>query len=164
MRALSLEQLAAWSGGMLVGGAVRASEAVVTRVSTDSRGDLTGALFVPLVGERHDGHDFLPQAFARGAVAALTSRSADASAPGPLIVVKDTLVALQQLAAGYRQSLGPFTAVAVTGSNGKTSTKDFLAAVLGRKFRVHATLGNLNNHIGVPLTLLGVEEGGASRP
>lgn len=157
MRALSLEQLAAWSGGLLVGGAVGVSGAVVTRVSTDSRGDLTGALFVPLVGERHDGHDFLPQAFACGAVAALTSRSADESAQGPFIVVNDTLVALQQLAAGYRQSLGPFTAVAVTGSNGKTSTKDFLAAVLGQKFRVHATLGNLNNHIGVPLTLLGVE-------
>ena len=155
MKPLTLEQAAAWAGGALTGGQ---PGAVVTRVSTDSREPLAGALFVPLVGERHDAHDFLPQAFANGAAAALCAR-AGASAAGPLIRVDDTLAALQRLATRYRASLQPFVAVGVTGSNGKTSTKDLLTAVLSRRHRVHATRGNLNNHIGVPLTVLGVEAG-----
>lgn len=152
MKPMTLERVAEWAGGVLSGGE---AASVVVRVSTDSRQSLAGALFVPLVGERHDAHDFLPQAFAGGAVAALSARDG-AAAAGPLIRVDDTLMALQRLATRYRASLDPFVAVGVTGSNGKTSTKDFLKAVLARRHRVHATLGNLNNHIGVPLTVLGV--------
>jgi len=153
MRPLTLEQVAGWAGGALLSGDPGTR---VTGVSTDSREDLAGAVFVPLAGERHDAHDFLPQAFANHAAAALTARPGDAAAAGPLIAVDDTLAALQRLATRYRESLGPFVAVGVTGSNGKTSTKDFLAAVLAGRFCVHATKGNLNNHIGVPLTVLGV--------
>jgi len=154
MRALTLEQIAEWTGGELVRGS---AQAVVTRVSTDSREDLAGALFVPLAGERFDAHAFIPQALAQGAVAALTVRSGAPADAGALIAVDDPLAALQRLAARYRESMPALVAVGVTGSNGKTSTKDFLAGVLARKFKVHATKGNLNNHIGVPLTLLGLE-------
>ena len=154
MKPVTLGQIAAWTGGTLDGSG--AESCVVTRVSTDSREALNGALFVPIVGERHDAHDFLNQAFAQGAVAALCSR-AGAAATGPLIRVDDTLAALQQLAARYRETLHPFVAVAVTGSNGKTSTKDFLTAVLSRRYEVLATKGNLNNHIGLPLTVLSVD-------
>jgi UDP-N-acetylmuramoyl-tripeptide--D-alanyl-D-alanine ligase len=152
MKPLTLREVAEWTGGTLRTGDPGLT---VTRVSTDSRGDLAGALFVPLVGERHDAHDFLPQAFANAATAALSSRPDAGAAAGPVIAVDDTLAALQRLAARYRESLRPFVAVGVTGSNGKTSTKDFLTAVLSQKFRVHATRGNLNNHIGLPLTVLG---------
>lgn len=173
MSPLTLGQVASWVGGTLDAGANTApanpspandgiairggvESQVVTRVSTDSREALGGALFVPIAGERHDAHDFLDQAFANGAVAALCSRGG-LSASGPLICVDDTLAALQRLAARYRETLHPFVAVAVTGSNGKTSTKDFLTAVLSRKFEVQATKGNLNNHIGLPLTVLSVD-------
>jgi UDP-N-acetylmuramoyl-tripeptide--D-alanyl-D-alanine ligase len=153
MMPLTLGRVAEWTGGRLTGGE---AGSMVTRVSTDSREPLAGALFVPLVGERHDAHDFLPQAFANGAAAALCARTGEVPA-GPLIRVDDTLAALQRLATRYRASLQPFVSVGVTGSNGKTSTKDFLTAVVSRRHRVHATKGNLNNHIGVPLTVLGVE-------
>lgn len=152
MKPLTLGQVAAWTGGSLISGD---PATIVTRVSTDSRGELSGALFIPLLGERHDAHDFLADVFARGAAAALSSRGGGGD--GPLIAVDDTLAALQRLAARYRESLQPFVAIGVTGSNGKTSTKDFLTAVLSQKYRVHATHGNLNNHIGLPLTVLGVE-------
>jgi UDP-N-acetylmuramoyl-tripeptide--D-alanyl-D-alanine ligase len=151
MKPLTLQQVAEWTDGRVTGD--RAAR--VRRVSTDSREDLTGALFVALVGERHDAHRFVGQAFGNGAVAAIVSR-VDGRADRPVVVVRDTLEALQALATRYRAALDPFVSIGITGSNGKTSTKDFLASVLARKFRVHATRGNLNNHIGVPLTVLGV--------
>jgi len=150
MKPMTLSQVAAWTAGTLIAGEAGAT---IQRVATDSRGDLTGALFVPLVGEHFDGHDFLPQAFAHGAVAALTAR-ATRVADHAVIAVDDTLGALQRLATRYRASLAPFLSIGVTGSNGKTTTKDFLASVLTPAYRVHATRGNLNNHIGVPLTVL----------
>lgn len=140
------------------------SDAVsISGVSTDSRTMRAGELFVPLKGERFDGHDFVAAAVAQGAAAVLIQAdriekvAAEFGADPPrrvaFVAVEDTLVALLQLAAWHRrQFCGPV--VAVTGSNGKTTTKDMIAAVLAEKGPVLATAGNLNTEIGVSLTLL----------
>ena len=152
MDATSLQQLAQWAHGTLTGGNPART---VTRVCTDSRSVREGDLFVALRGEHFDGHAFVAQAAAAGAVAAVVDGAftGETDADFALVRVADTLVALQTIATRYRASL-PLRVVALTGSSGKTSTKDFLAAVLGEKFRVVKTEGNLNNHIGLPLTLL----------
>jgi len=128
------------------------------RVVTDSRADCSGALFVALAGERFDGNRFVAAAAAAGAVGALVGPGAEAF-PDDLqcFRVKDTLESLQRLSAWYRRRMGGCRVVGVTGSNGKSTTKQMIAAVLGRAFRTQATVGNLNNHIGVPLTLLSLE-------
>ena len=130
-----------------------------TGVSTDSRQIQEGELYVALVGERFDGHDFVTDAVSRGALGAVVSRP-PSSGSGPdahIYPVDDTLVALGALAAHRRQRLEA-PVVAITGSSGKTSTKDLTAAAIGGAKRVHATRGNLNNRIGMPLTLLSVPE------
>ncbi|SHE62209.1 UDP-N-acetylmuramoyl-tripeptide--D-alanyl-D-alanine ligase [Seinonella peptonophila] len=127
-------------------------------VSTDSRTVVAGQLYIPLVGERFDGHNYVQEAKKKGAVAVLWQE--DRPIPSielPIIQVSDTLHALQQMAQKYRQELG-IPIVAVTGSNGKTTTKDLLAAAFRSRYRVHQTSGNYNNHIGVPLTLLSIPE------
>ncbi|MBU6364909.1 MAG: UDP-N-acetylmuramoyl-tripeptide--D-alanyl-D-alanine ligase [Gemmatimonadetes bacterium] len=125
-------------------------------VSTDTRALEAGSLFVALRGERFDAHDLLPQAKAAGAAAVVVERPEAAVGLGlPVYVVPDTLVALGQLAAAWRRAWGG-TVVAVAGSNGKTSTKELIAAALGGTLLVHATPGNFNNQVGVPLTLLGI--------
>ena len=125
-----------------------------TGVHTDSRTIEPGSLFVALKGERFDAHDFLADVAAKGAAGAVVSRiPADAIAL-TYYEVQDTLVALGLLARFYRRQLGA-KLCAVTGSNGKTTTKEILKAMLGVRYRVHATTGNLNNLIGAPLTLLG---------
>lgn len=126
---------------------------MVARVCHDSRQLQRGDLYVALRGERHDGHRFVEQAEAAGAVGALVSDWVDS--PLPQLRVPDTLTGLQAMGAAWRaqQSL---PVVAVTGSNGKTTTKQMLAAILATRGPVLATAGNLNNHIGVPLTLLGL--------
>ncbi|NKF22925.1 UDP-N-acetylmuramoyl-tripeptide--D-alanyl-D-alanine ligase [Solimonas marina] len=121
------------------------------QVTTDSRNEVDGALFVALKGERFDGHAFVAQAKDNGAVAALVSEFVDVDLPQ--LKVTDTLAGLQQLAMQWRQRFD-LPVVAVTGSNGKTTTKQLLAAVFAARGPVLATQGNLNNHIGVPLTLL----------
>lgn len=130
---------------------------VVLGVSTDTRTLTANQLFVPLVGERFDGHAFYQQAAERGAAASLWQEDhpLPEKRPVPLIVVKDCLAALQKMAQTYRLEWNR-PIVAVTGSNGKTTTKELLASVLGSRFQVHKTQGNLNNHIGVPLTLLSI--------
>jgi UDP-N-acetylmuramoyl-tripeptide--D-alanyl-D-alanine ligase len=122
-------------------------------ITTDSRAVLPGALFVALAGERFDGHDYLAAVAASGARGAVVRRGT-APVPGlPLFEVADTLVALGDLARARRRKIaGPV--VAITGTNGKTSTKEMLAAVLRTRYHVHATRANLNNLIGVPLTIL----------
>jgi UDP-N-acetylmuramoyl-tripeptide--D-alanyl-D-alanine ligase len=127
--------------------------ATFASISTDSRAIQPGALFIALVGERFDGHDHLAGAAAAGAKAAVVRRST-APVPGlALFEVDDTLRAFGLLARTRRRRLqGPV--VAVTGTNGKTSTKEMLAAVLGTKYRTYATRANLNNLVGVPLTIL----------
>lgn len=134
----------------------RFADTVIAGVSIDTRTLEKGNLFIPLRGERHDGHQFVPAAFERGAAATLWQEDV----PGipedqPVLVVKDTLQALQELARLYRQELD-LKVCAVTGSNGKTTTKDILAGLLSLKFKVQKTRGNFNNHIGLPLTILGL--------
>jgi UDP-N-acetylmuramoyl-tripeptide--D-alanyl-D-alanine ligase len=129
-------------------------DAPLAGVSTDTRQIGRGDLFVALKGDRFDAHDFLAQAKAAGAAAFVVSNAEKAVGLGlPTYVVPDTLVALGQLATAWRRAWGR-SVIAVAGSNGKTSTKELLKAALGRTFVVHATAGNLNNLIGVPLTLL----------
>lgn len=124
-------------------------------VSTDSRTIANGNLFVPLVGDNFDGHKFLDKAIENGATASLWQ--ADIPKPDvafPLILVEDTLDALQTLSRNYRSSLKNIKIIGITGSNGKTSTKDIMDGILSTKYKTKKTFGNLNNHIGVPLTLL----------
>ena len=126
----------------------------VKGVSTDSRTTQPGDLFVALRGESFDGHRFVGAAFAAGAVAAVVEEECDpAHAAGePLIFVRNTSLALGALGRMYRDRFSiPF--LAVGGSNGKTTTKEMIAKVLGEKYNVLSTEGNLNNHIGVPMTL-----------
>lgn len=151
MPELSRELVLEATGGRAVGGEPPVSFA---GVDTDTRSLQKGALFVALKGERYDGHDFVPDAFARGAGAALVSR--EIAAPGPLIVTEDTLAALGATAAAYRRTLGP-RVVAITGSTGKTTVKEMVAAILSHGWQMARSPGNYNNEIGVPLTLLRLE-------
>ena len=142
-------------------------------VSTDTRHLPRDALFVALKGDRFDAHDFLAQAHAQGAAAAVVRRGTPPVDGLPFFQVPDTLAALGALARARRRRLAPGSpVVAITGSSGKTSTKEMIRAVLATSYRVHATTGNLNNLVGVPLTILGapddaealVVEAGASVP
>jgi UDP-N-acetylmuramoyl-tripeptide--D-alanyl-D-alanine ligase len=139
------------------------AQTVVRRVHSDTRSLQAGDLFVALRGERFDAHDFLPQAAAAGAVAAIAERGlAEAGLAG--LQVRDSLQALQQLAAAWRRSV-PAVLIAVTGSNGKTTVTQMVAAILRAWMgdAALATEGNFNNHIGLPLTLLRLR-GGAVAP
>jgi UDP-N-acetylmuramoyl-tripeptide--D-alanyl-D-alanine ligase len=124
-------------------------------VSIDSRTCAAGNLFFAIEGDRFDGHDFLQAAIKQGAVAVVVSKPTEL--PVPQILVKDTLQALQAAAAAWRRNFS-IPIVAVAGSNGKTTTKGMIAAILERRGPCLATKGTLNNHIGVPLTLLGLTE------
>jgi UDP-N-acetylmuramoyl-tripeptide--D-alanyl-D-alanine ligase len=152
MESLTLTRIAQLVSGVLVQGDEKKS---VSRVSTDSRTLQPGDLFVPLRGENFDGHKFVAQASERGAVGAMVEESWKGAAPKTfaLIRVPDTLAGYQNFAANYRRSL-PLRVILITGSNGKTSTKDFVAATLSRGFRVTKTEGNFNNHVGLPQTML----------
>ena len=127
----------------------------VTGVSTDTRSIRAGDLFFALRGASFDAHDFLPQAFEKGALAAVVDR--DIAAPGLTIAVGDTLEALGSLAAAYRMTLGA-RVVGVAGSNGKTTTKEMIAHVLGRDRRVVKAQGSFNNNVGVPITIFQADE------
>jgi UDP-N-acetylmuramoyl-tripeptide--D-alanyl-D-alanine ligase len=133
----------------------RGSLGPIAAINTDSRSVSEGQLFVALVGEKFDGHDFIASSVEKGAAAVVVSRK-PAKDPGvPVFEVPDTLVALGQLASTWRRAWGG-PIVMVAGSNGKTTTKDIIRAALGRTMSVHATSGNLNNRIGVPLTILAI--------
>ena len=129
-----------------------------SRVWTDTRTVQEGDLFVALIGERFDAHDFLAEAVEKGAAGVVVSNSDGVRGLGvPVFEVADTLVALGALATFYRRAWnGPV--VGVVGTNGKTSTKELIKAALGTTLEVHATRGNLNNLIGVPLTLLSMPQ------
>jgi len=148
MNPTALEKLAAMAGARLLNAPPNAS---AYRVVTDTRAVQMGDLFVALRGERFDGHHFVGEAFEKGAVAAMTA--SDAGATEPRLEVTDTLTGLQQLAKSHRSEM-PALRTVITGSNGKTSTKDMTAAVMSQRFRTIKTQGNLNNHIGLPLSLL----------
>lgn len=125
----------------------------VDKVEFDSRKLEKGSLFVPLKGD-NDGHDYIQSAIEKGASAAFWSEAIEKAPVGfPVLVVEDTLKALQDLAKYYLKVVNP-KVVGITGSNGKTTTKDMTEAVIRSKFKVHKTQGNFNNHIGLPMTIL----------
>jgi UDP-N-acetylmuramoyl-tripeptide--D-alanyl-D-alanine ligase len=138
-------------------GTLRGANVTFGRVLSDSRALEPGALFVALVGDNFDGHDFVDQAAQQGAAAALVSRHV-AEASLPQIVVDDTLGALSIFANAWRRSFRG-TVVGITGSNGKTTVKEMTGAILAQLGPCLVTQGNLNNHIGVPLTLCRLEDG-----
>jgi UDP-N-acetylmuramoyl-tripeptide--D-alanyl-D-alanine ligase len=157
MRRCTLEEVVRYSGGRLLQGD---PSLAVDRLHTDTRTLAAGDCFVALQGDRFDGHAFVGQVRDRGAVAALVSQrpsSGDIPADLALVEVANTLEALQRFAATYRRLLA-VRIVGVTGSSGKTSTKELIAAVLRMRYKTKATDGNLNNHIGVPLTLIKLDE------
>ena len=122
----------------------------------DSRKVEPGDIFVAIRGERVDGHQFIREVFDKGAIAVVCEEEPE-ELPGPCIRVEDSLAALRQIAAFYREQM-PIPIVGITGSVGKTSTKEFVASVLAQKYKTHKTQGNFNNEIGVPLTLLAMPE------
>ncbi|SET85460.1 UDP-N-acetylmuramoyl-tripeptide--D-alanyl-D-alanine ligase [Salinibacillus kushneri] len=126
-------------------------------VFTDSRQFTHFGLFIPIEGERFDGHEFLKDAIKHGAIATLWSKNKPVPrfvpTDFPLFFVEDTVEAMQKLATAYREKVKP-KVIGITGSNGKTTTKDFVATVLNQKFKTWKTKGNFNNHIGLPLTIL----------
>lgn len=126
-------------------------------ISSDSRLAMEQALFVPIIGDNFDGHAYIEKAVEQGAVATLWDKSkkipTSLSVNIVYFLVEDTTIALQQLATYYRDKINPIV-IGITGSNGKTTTKDLLHAVLQTKFKTHATKGNFNNHLGLPFTIL----------
>jgi UDP-N-acetylmuramoyl-tripeptide--D-alanyl-D-alanine ligase len=152
MNPLTLSQIAQFAGASLSSGD---GTLVIKKVSTDSRTIKPAELFVALRGENFEGHDFVKSAAKAGASGALVDLNWTGSVPNNFALLRatDTLKAYQTLAANYRRSLA-LKVLAITGSNGKTSTKDFAASVLARRFRVTKTEGNFNNHVGLPRTIL----------
>ena len=150
MTPCTAREICAAVGGTLL----QDSGAPVTGVTTDSRAVQPGQLFIPLVGERFDGHAYIAKALEGGAAGCLTAREPETLLPGKLYIrVADTRLALKALASWYR---GKFhlPVVQVTGSAGKTTTKEMIASVLSQRYNTLRTAGNLNNDIGAPLTLL----------
>jgi len=152
MNPLTLSQIAQFAGASLLSGD---GSVAINRVSTDSRTIKAGELFVALRGENFEGHDFVEACAKAGVTGALVDIDWPGSVPRNFALLRaaDTLRAYQNLAANYRRSLA-LKVLAITGSNGKTSTKDFAASVLRRRFRVTKTEGNFNNHVGLPRTIL----------
>ncbi len=153
MESITLAQLLEAVDGQLLGGFSNL-EAPIVQVDTDSRDIHPGSVFIPLVGERFDGHAYITAALEGGACGCLTARERESYLPGKFYVkVASTQRALRDLAAWYKARFDiPF--IAVTGSVGKTTAKDMLSAVLGVRDKVLKTEGNFNNNIGLPLTLL----------
>ena len=155
MKPFTLSEIAAACGGTYVGDeALR--EATVTSVERDSRQIKDGSLFLAIKGERVDGHDFIKKCYDSGAVCAICERAPE-NAEKPYILVPSTLDAVKRIAGAYREKFD-IPVVGVSGSVGKTSTKEMLYAVLSQKYKTHKTQGNLNNELGVPLTLLSMPE------
>ena len=153
MEPMTIQEILDAVGGKLLGefGDVNRG---VSRVETDSRTIHAGSLFVPLMGERFDGHAYINSALEGGAAGCFTQRERESYLPGKFYIkVDSTHRALRDLAKYYKKKF-PIPVVALTGSVGKTTTKDMVAAVLGEKYKVLKTEGNLNNEIGVPMTLL----------
>src|SRR5881392_3792589 len=157
MNPTPIEKIAEFAGSAAFAGD---GKIFVDKVSTDSRTLKRGELFVALRGENFDGHNFVESVAKAGAAGAIVDSNwtGKVREDFALIRAKDTLKAYQELAANYRRSL-TLSVVAITGSNGKTSTKDFTAAVLARRFRVTKTEGNFNNHVGLPRTILQAASG-----
>ena len=152
---LTLRKIAEVMGGTFVGDTALLDTAATSTVR-DNREAVAGSLFLCFRGERVDGHDFANDAFARGAICAIAERDIENS-QGAYILVPDTAAALRRLGAYYRSQL-MIPIIGVVGSVGKTTAKELISAALSRRFNVHKTDKNLNNELGVPLTLLGIGE------
>lgn len=152
MNPTPLSKIAEYAGATIQGGD---ANVLVDTVSTDSRTIQPGQLFVALRGENFNAHDFIETVAQSGAVGAIVEQGWRGNVPRQFALFRapDTLRAYQDLAGNYRRSLR-LKVIAITGSNGKTSTKDFTAAVLARRFRVTKTEANFNNHVGLPRTIL----------
>lgn len=150
---MTLENIAKACDGTYVGEAADL-EKVITGAVTDSRQVEKGYLFIPIKGERVDGHCFIPDVFEKGALAVLSEVALDHPA-GPYILVDSTTDAMKKIAAFYRRQLD-IKVVGITGSVGKTSTKEMIASVLSQKYSVLKTAGNFNNEIGLPLTIFNI--------
>ncbi|MBK1789793.1 UDP-N-acetylmuramoyl-tripeptide--D-alanyl-D-alanine ligase [Persicirhabdus sediminis] len=159
MKPITVTQIIQATGGQLAAACPSSMAGrAVSAVSTDTRTLKQGDLFVALKGENYDANQFLANAQGAGASVILAESVSGVDLDKTaVVVVADGLLALQRLALWYRSQLN-IKVVGITGSNGKTSTKDFTAAVVGEKFKVNATRGNLNNHIGLPLSILSTEE------
>ena len=153
---LTIQDIAAACGGQIISGDM-STEAVVTSICIDTRVLQPGALFVALKGEHVDGHDFVGDALTKGAVCALVEK-VECGQGFPLIYVNSTRRALMDIAAYYRR-IHNIKVVAITGSNGKTSTKEMIAHVLARKYKTKKTLENFNNDIGLPLSIFQLAQG-----
>ena len=159
MKGMTIERMAQACHARLCGTLVEkeiAEHQTAAGIVTDSRQVKEGFVFVALSGERVDGHDFIPQVFAAGALAVVCEREPEQAA-GVCLLVESTKEALKQLAALYLDEL-VIPVVGITGSVGKTSTKEMIASVLSQKYCVHKTAGNFNNEIGLPLTVFGLTE------
>lgn len=156
MKAMTLREIADACGGKLIS-PDNAENLTVTDITIDSRTAGEGSLYIPIKGQRFDGHDFIGSVFGNGAVCTLTERPDD-SLRKPQIAVESTAAALQDIAAYYRSLFKNLKVIGVTGSSGKTSTKEMIYSVLSEHFNVLKTEGNLNNEIGVPKTLFRINE------
>lgn len=154
MKAIQIRDIAEAVSGTLAWGQ---EEAFVHHVSTDSRDVKDGTLFVPIIGERVDAHRFIPEVLAQGAVCVFSSDHTVQGDTGACIYVEDTLAAMQRLATWYR-SLFTVPVIGITGSVGKTTTKEMIAAVLETKYKTLKTYKNLNSQIGVALMMFELEE------
>ena len=167
---LSGERLLAAVQGTLIGTAKKPADICFTSVATDSRNVVSGSLFVPLIGENQDGHRYIPQGIEKGASlvfvcrenykkdAALYEKMAADHSSVALVTVENTLHALQAAAAAYVERFPNLIRCAVTGSSGKTTTKEIAVAVLSRKFKVISNKGNLNSETGLPLSVFEIRD------
>ena len=155
MKNMTLERITEVCGGVYYGSEADKKKEIAGAV-IDSRQVESGYLFIAVKGEKVDGHQFIPQVFEKGALAVLSEQELSEPA-GPYIRVESTLGAMKKLAAYYRRSLD-IKVVGITGSVGKTSTKEMIASVLSQKYNVLKTEGNFNNEIGLPLTIFKIRE------
>lgn len=155
MKYMSLREITDACGGQYFGDKAKL-EIEVSGVAIDSRKIEEGYLFIPIKGARVDGHDFIPQVMEQGALCTLSEKQLE-NADYPYILVESCEAAMKAIAAHYRKALG-IKVVGITGSVGKTSTKEMIASVLSQKYNVLKTAGNFNNEIGLPLTIFNIRE------
>lgn len=155
MKNMTLSNIALACNGIYYGDKAKENQEVMS-ITTDSRQAKAGCLFVAIRGERVDGHDFIKEVFAKGAIGVISEKVLEEPA-GAYILVKSSLQAVKEIAEFYRRQLN-VKVVGITGSVGKTSTKEVIACVLQEKYRVLKTLGNFNNELGLPLTIFRLRE------
>ncbi len=156
MQSITINDLISATAGQAV---AMGSRAITAGLTTDSRAVKPGCIFLALSGERFDGNNFAAAASVDAAAVIVSRLTGNYDSACTVIQVPDTLVALQELALWWRGQLAPLHVVGLTGSSGKTSTKDMCLSVLSQRFNAIATKGNLNNHIGTPLSILSAEKG-----